>query len=89
MPDTPDRSSPGPLVLVLRAAFVPDNEQPPPEFAADFSPLRFPATIDPATGKITCGDAGISVDGDLLAEWHPDEEEGSDGNDGTKGTHPA
>jgi hypothetical protein len=71
--DTSDRSSPGPFTLVLRAAFVPDGEDPPPEFAADFSPLKFRATLDKATGTITCDSAGMNFDGDIRAEWHPDE----------------
>jgi hypothetical protein len=58
--------------LVLRAVFVPDGEQPPPEFMADFSPLRIRATRDPATGEITCDDAGADFDGDISAQWHPD-----------------
>jgi hypothetical protein len=70
--DTSDRSSAGPFTLVLRAAFVPDGEQPPPELAADFSPLKFRATLDRTTGTITCENAGISFGGDIRAEWHPD-----------------
>jgi hypothetical protein len=77
--DTSDRSSPGTFTLVLRAAFVPDGEDPPPEFAADFSPLKFRATLDRVTGIITCDSAGINFGGDILAEWHPDEVQGSDG----------
>jgi hypothetical protein len=61
--------------LVLRAVFVPDGQEPPPEFSSDFSPLRVRATLDPATGAITCDDAGISFDGDIRGEWHPDEEQ--------------
>jgi hypothetical protein len=81
--DTSGRSSSGPFTLVLRAAFVPDGEDPPPEFAADFSPLKFRATLDRATGSITCDSAGMNFDGDIRAEWHPDELQGSDeGKDG-------
>jgi hypothetical protein len=43
---------------MLRAAFVPDGEQPPAEFLTDFSPLKFRATLDRATGIITCDNAG-------------------------------
>jgi hypothetical protein len=66
---------------VLRGVFVPKGEQPPPEFASDFRPLRIPATRDPATGQITCHNAGISFGGDLLAHWYPDEDQGSDEGD--------
>jgi hypothetical protein len=67
--------------LVLRAAFVPDGEQPPPEFSSDFSPLTFRATLDPATGAITCDNAGMNFDGDIRAEFHPDAEQDSDGDE--------
>jgi hypothetical protein len=86
-------------MLVLRAAFVPDGEQPPPEFAADFSPLKFRATLYRTTGVITCENVGMTFGGDIRAEWHPDvaqgSEEGGDpgekpivaDDDGTKETH--
>jgi hypothetical protein len=77
--DPSGRAVSGPFTLVLRAAFVPDGEVPPAEFLADFSPLKFPATMDRTTGIITCVNAGISFGGDILAEWHPDEGQGSDG----------
>lgn len=80
--DPSGRPAPGPFTLVLRAAFVPDGEVPPPEFLADFSPLKFPATLDPTTGIITCVNAGINFGGDIPAEWHPDEVRGSDGGEG-------
>ena len=83
MSDTSGRSSPGPFTLVLRAAFVPDGEDPPPEFAADFSPLKFRATLDRATGIITCDSAGMNFGGDIRAEWHPDEVQGPE-----TGEHP-
>jgi hypothetical protein len=73
--DQTDRRRSGLGVLVLRAEFVPAGYPPPPEFAADFRPLKFSATRDPATGEITCDNAGISFGGDLRAEWHPDQEE--------------
>jgi hypothetical protein len=76
--DRSDRSSADPFTLALRAAFVPDGEQPPPELASDFSPLRFRATLEVATGTITCEDAGISFGGDIRAEWHPDDAQGED-----------
>jgi hypothetical protein len=76
--DTSDRSSPGHFTLVLRAAFVPEGEQPPPGFAADFSPLKFRATLDRKTGIITCDSAGINFGGDIRAEWHPDEVQDSE-----------
>jgi hypothetical protein len=63
---------------VLRAAFVPDDGLPPPEFLADFSPLKFRATLDRTTGVITCVNAGINFGGDIRAEWHPDEVQSSD-----------
>ena len=75
MSDTSDRSSADPFTLVLRAAFVPDGEQPPPELAADFAPLKFRATLDKATGVITCENLGMNFGGDIQAEWHPDAEQ--------------
>jgi hypothetical protein len=44
--------------LVIRAIFVHEGEQPPPEFSSIFDPLHFPATLDPATGQITCAMPG-------------------------------
>jgi hypothetical protein len=70
--------------LVLRAAFVPGGEVPPPEFLAGFSPLKFPATLDRAMGIITCIDAGSNFGGDIPAEWHPDERHGSDDGGGVR-----
>ncbi len=78
MPDQSDKAAAGPLTVVIRAAFVPDGKQPPPEFSSDFSPLKFRATLDPATGVLTCDNAGMNFDGDIRAEWHPDEEQDSD-----------
>jgi hypothetical protein len=43
-----------------------------------WDPLRIPATLDPATGQITCDNAGTNFGGDILARWYPDEEQGSD-----------
>jgi hypothetical protein len=77
--DTSDRRSAGPLTLVVRAVFVPEGEQPPPEFSSVFNTIKFAATLDPETGVITCDNAGVSFDGDVRAEWHPDEEQGGDG----------
>jgi hypothetical protein len=81
--DTSDRASPGPLTLVLRAAFVPEGEDPPADFTADFSPLKFRATLDRATGTLTCEGAGTSFGGDIRAEWHPDEVQGADSEEAT------
>lgn len=63
---------------MLRAAFVPEGQQPPPEFSSVFDPLHFSATLDLATGMITCAMKGAGFDGDIRAEWHPDEQQGSD-----------
>jgi len=84
LPDQSDRSTPGPLDIVVRAAFVPDGQQAPPEFAGDFNPLRIPATLDPETGQITCDNAGTNFGGDLLAEWHPDADQDDAGDDPPK-----
>jgi hypothetical protein len=73
--DTSDRPTPDPRVLTLRAAFVPDGGTPPAELNG-FDPLRIPATVDPSTGQITSAGPGASFDGDVRAEWHPDEEDG-------------
>jgi hypothetical protein len=67
--------------LVIRAVFVPERELPPPEFSSVFDPLHFPATLDPATGIITCDNAGMSFLGDIRAEWHPDQRPAAQGGD--------
>jgi hypothetical protein len=77
--DAPDRPSPGPQTLVVRAAFVPEGKQPPAELLSTINPLRFPATLDPATGEITCDRAGAGFHGDVRAEWYPDSDQESDG----------
>jgi hypothetical protein len=84
LPDSSARPFPGPQTLVVRAAFVPDGEQPPPEFMGAFDPLRIRATLDPATGGITCNDAGMNFDGDIRAEFYPDADRDSGEDD--KGT---
>jgi hypothetical protein len=73
--DSSDHGSPGPHTLVVRAAFVPDGQEPPPELSSDINPLRFRATLDPATGTITCDNAGMNFHGDIRAEFHPDEDQ--------------
>ncbi len=73
MSDAFSRPSPGPGTLVIRAVFVPDGEQPPPEFAAEFNPLRIRATRDPVTGEITCDGAGTNFDGDIPALFYPED----------------
>jgi hypothetical protein len=88
LPASTDRPIPGPHLLVVRAAFVPNGEQPPPEYMAVFDPLHLPATIDPATGEITCAYAGADLNGDVPAEWHPDTEQGFDDEDGPEQTTP-
>ena len=85
MPSSTGRPAPGPNTLVVRAAFVPDGQQPPPEFLGDFNPLRIPATLNPATGEITCINAGTNFGGDIRAEWHPDAEQDSDDGEDTAG----
>jgi hypothetical protein len=83
--DTPDRPGPGFQTLVLRAAFVPEGEQPPPEFGPYLHPLRFPATRDPKTGTITCTNAAVSFGGSILAQWHPDEvQDGDEADQGSR-----
>jgi hypothetical protein len=83
--DSTDRPNAGPHVLVVRAAFVPDGEQPPPEFSSDFNSLHIRATLDTSTGQITCDGAGVNFDGDIRAEWHPDHEQDSEDGDGPAG----
>ena len=72
MPDQSNSPTAGRDVLVLRAVFVPDGGQPPPEFINDLHPLRIPCTYNRKTGEITCRDAGLNFDGDIRAEFHPD-----------------
>jgi hypothetical protein len=86
--DQPDKPSPGPHTLVVRAAFVPDGEQPPPELNSVFDPIKFRATLDPETGEITCDNAGMSFDGDIRAEFHPDEKEEDGAEDGGEFLNP-
>ena len=62
--------------LVIRAVFVPDGEEPPPDVAATMSPLRFRATLDPETGILAGDSEGNAFGGDLLAEWVPDSDDG-------------
>src|SRR6266567_2600462 len=79
LPDTSNRSSPGPDVLVLRDVFVPEGESPPPEVSGWINPLRLPATMNRQTGELTCGDgAGAAWGGAIRAEWHPDADQSSD-----------
>jgi hypothetical protein len=72
LPDQSNSPTAGRDVLVLRAVFVPDGGQPPPEFINDLHPLRIPCTYNRKTGEITCRDAGLNFDGDIRAEFHPD-----------------
>jgi hypothetical protein len=76
--DGPDRPTPGPFTLTLRAAFVPDGAQAPAELSAEIYPLRFPATLDATTGELTLANAGINLGGDVVAQFVPDEEQDSE-----------
>jgi hypothetical protein len=69
--DQSDKPAPGPNVLVIRAVFVPDGGDPPPDFLANIDPLRFRATYDPSTGELTCDEAGNAFDGAIQAQWYP------------------
>ena len=71
---------------MIRAVFVPDGAEPPPEFAGQFHQLRMRATYDPATGKLTCASPGTHFGGDIRAEWHPDEVPGSKQGGGSTGS---
>jgi hypothetical protein len=87
-----DSRFPAPETLVVRAAFVPDGEEPPPELSGVFDPIIMRASLDPATGIITCDNGGIAYEGDVRADWHPDEErdggeaDGSDERNDDEGT---
>ena len=72
MNDPSSRPAPGPLTLPMRAVFVPDGEEPPPDLACMLHPLRLRASLDPATGAMTCDDAGMTFHGDIAAIWIPD-----------------
>ncbi len=65
-------------MLVIRAVFVPDGEQPPRDFAAAWDALRMPATRDSVTGQITCDDAGSFFGSGIRGEWHSDENQADD-----------
>ena len=58
--------------LIVRAVFVPEGEEPPPDLAANFDTLHFSVTFDPASGLLTGAEPGASFDGDVRAEWVPD-----------------
>jgi hypothetical protein len=76
--DQSNRPAAGLHALVVRAAFVPNGEQPPPELSAVFNPLKVRASLDPETGALTCDNAGTSFHGDIRAVFHPDEDHWSD-----------
>ena len=77
-------SSPDPQTLAIKAVFVPEGEAPPIEFVAVPHPLRFRATYDPETGKLSCENANSGAGPDIAAHWYPDKE--SDGDDDLFGT---
>ena len=81
-PETPGqgRSAPGPMTMVLKAAFVPDGQDPPPDLALGRYPLRLRARLDPRTGEMITQAAGGLFIQDVPAEWKPDPRE--DGDDG-------
>jgi hypothetical protein len=82
LPDSSKNLALGAGTLIVRAVFVPDGEQPPPDLIADFNSLHLPATLDPETGEITCDNAGFDFNGAVRAEWHPgDEPDQSDGDE--------
>lgn len=83
MNDPSSRPAPGPLTLLLRAAFVPDGEEPPPDLARMPHPLRLRASLDPATGAVSCDDTGTNFHGGIPAEWIPDAPAGEAGASGT------
>ena len=85
MRDTSDSSGQNPLALALRAVFVPDGEGPPMDLAGTINPLRLRATLDPATGALTCDITGMNRHGDLSGEWVPDSA-GESGDDASPGT---
>ena len=73
MSDTSDSSSPDPDTVVVRAVFVPDGEDPPPEFTTGLSSLHFPATYDPETGVITTDMSEGSASGAVSGTWVSDD----------------
>ena len=82
MAESPNRAAGGLGKLVVRAAFVPEGQRPPQDFMAGFDALHMRATLDPATGLITCDNAGTNFNGDVVAEWHPDDQGDAEGGDG-------
>lgn len=73
MSDSSDGPIAGPDKIKLRAVFVPDGEAPPSDMETEFHPLRFRATLDPATGQITCDDTGVGLPHTIAAEFIPDD----------------
>ena len=49
-------------------------------------PLRLRASRDPATGAMTCDDAGMTFHGDIPATWMPDEADAPTGEADASGT---
>ena len=70
----------------MRAVFVPDGEEPPSDLAYMLHPLRLRASLDPATGAVTCNDAGMTFHGDIPATWMPDEADAPTGEADASGT---
>ena len=85
MSDTSDNPSQNPLTLAVRAVFVPDGEDPPMDLAGTINPLRLRATLDPATGALTCDITGMNGHAGLSGEWVPDSA-GEPGDDASPGT---
>jgi hypothetical protein len=88
LPGSPDRPVPGPGNLIVRAVFVPEGEQVPPDFTTEFEPLHFPATLNTETGEITCTNAGPDLNGGVLAQWYPDTQQEAGDEDEPDGQAP-
>lgn len=73
---------PGPDVLVLRAVFVPDGEDPPADFQGVYDPLKLSATFDPATGELRTDAIGLGFGIDMPARWEPDRDSAPTGGSG-------
>lgn len=74
-------TSPDLQTLAIKAVFVPEGEAPPVEFVAVPHPLRFRATYDPETGKLTCETANSGARPDIAAHWYPDKESEGEADD--------
>ena len=72
MSDTSDRSLRRPVHFGVARGIRAGRGTAAARVCVGLHPIKFRATLDRTTGAITCDNAGMSFDGDIRAEWHPD-----------------